>query len=158
MTWKRILIPVDFSSRSEAALAYGVGLARLSGATLDVLHVVQAPTPLTVAVDLYFHNRVGVIEPGELDRIDHKLDALISSVHSNGVHINKLIELGSPAATTVRIATEGKHDLILIGTHGRVGVSELFLGSVAKELVSGSPCPVLTLRDEPRPVLSLGVA
>ncbi len=154
---KRILIPVDFSPRSESALAYAVGLARLTGATIDVLHVVPAPTPLTVAFDLYLHRPVGLIEPAELARVDRKLDVLLATADVAGVPITKRVALGSPAATTVRIATEDKHDLVIVGTHGRIGISELMRGSVAKTLVSSSPCPVLTIRDEPRPVVSLGV-
>jgi nucleotide-binding universal stress UspA family protein len=54
--------------------------------------------------------------------------------------------IGFPAEDIVRLATEVQADLIVVGTHGRRGLSHLLLGSVAERVIRTAPCPVLTVR------------
>ena len=55
--------------------------------------------------------------------------------------------MGDPAAEIVRIAEEEKPEMIVMGTHGRTGLTRLLMGSVAEAIVRRSPCPVLTYRE-----------
>jgi nucleotide-binding universal stress UspA family protein len=147
MFFKRILIPVDFSPRSRTALRYAIGLARESGSEIELLHVVPAPSQLALRVDAYVGRPLPHAPARVIDEAHSRLETLISSVDHQGVRISGRVEQGDPAATIVQVATDGAHDLIIVGTHGRSGLlSELLTGSVAKKLLSCAPCPVVTLR------------
>ena len=53
---------------------------------------------------------------------------------------------GTPYEAIVEAALENNADLVILGTHGRKGVSRFFLGSVASRVISTAPCPVMTVR------------
>jgi universal stress protein A len=146
MFLKRILVPVDFSRRSVAALRYAVDLARSCHASLELLHVVPAPSLVGVVADLALDRPVALIPPEVLAEAEDQMHALVACVDPRGVSIAQRIEGGDPAAVIVRVATEEAHDLIALGTHGRIGLAALLLGSVAKKLITMAPCPVVTLR------------
>jgi nucleotide-binding universal stress UspA family protein len=57
-----------------------------------------------------------------------------------------MLESGEPAHVIAKVAAEGKYDLIVMGTHGRTGLSHMMVGSVAEKVVRLAPCPVLTYR------------
>jgi nucleotide-binding universal stress UspA family protein len=143
---KRILLPVDFSERSRAALRYAIGLARLGGAGVDLLHVVPPPSELAVAVDAYVGRPLRRTPTALLDDAQRRLERLATSVEHDGVALTTQVLAGDAAATIVQVATDGAHDLIVIGAHGRSGLAGLILGSVTKRLLSCAPCPVVTLR------------
>jgi nucleotide-binding universal stress UspA family protein len=145
----RMLVPVDFSARSRAALRYAVEMARTTCAEIEVLHVVHPPNALHVAFDAYVGRPLPHASAVEVADAREQMDNLVSSVDHEGVSVHQRVEAGDPAATIARIAAEGAHDLILLGTHGRIGLAELVYGSVAKRLITCAPCPVVTLRAAP---------
>jgi len=59
----------------------------------------------------------------------------------------RLLLLGDPASEIVRIADERKADMIVLGTHGRTGLTRMLMGSVAESIVRRAPCPVLVYRE-----------
>ena len=65
---------------------------------------------------------------------------------NNVTQILSAIEAGDPTRTVVEIADQDGYDLIVMGTHGRTGLSHLVLGSVAEQVVRRAKCPVLTVR------------
>jgi nucleotide-binding universal stress UspA family protein len=75
---------------------------------------------------------------------------MLATVPTDGISVNQMIEPGDPAATIVRVATERTSDLVVMGTHGRTGVVGAVVGSVAHDVVSCAPCPVLTVRGNER--------
>ena len=77
------------------------------------------------------------------------LDALAGEI-GGGLRVLSAVESGSPAAQIVRYAERNGVDLIVLGTHGRTGVTRALLGSVAERVVRTAPCPVLTVSREPR--------
>jgi nucleotide-binding universal stress UspA family protein len=146
---RRILVPVDFSACSRAALDYASFLAQRLGATVDVVHVWDAPPYLGPEVLLHI--------PGETRltlaqfagaRAQRDLEHFLASVEHPGV-VKGRVETGDPCDTILRLAAEG-YDLIVMGTHGRSGLAHVLLGSVAEKVVRRAPCPVLTIR-EPGP-------
>jgi universal stress protein A len=143
----RILVPVDFSGRSQAALQYAVDLARACEARVTVLHVVPAPSLAAVAADVYLDRPVALVAPEVMNAARAQIDELISDCFA-GVPVEGLIEIGAPAQIIARKAAEGSFDLIVIGTRARVGLAELVLGSVAHELMASAPCPIVTLREQ----------
>lgn len=141
--WRTILVPMDFSAPSEAALAQALKLAGASGATVHVCHVIPLPHALDA---LYEH---GLEQPASVKRIEQKarrrIKELTASAETDGkprIHFSE----GEAVAGVLAWATKLKPDLIMIGTHGRRGAKRFFLGSVAEAVVRRAPCPVLTLR------------
>ena len=136
---KRILVPTDFSETSEAALRYGVELARRFGARLYLLHVPEHPgeaTETEYSVDLF-----ETMQNAAHDRLPH----LLSEAERHELRPECAMRLGTPWEEIVRHADEHDIDLIVMGTHGREGIARAFMGSVAEMVVRRATCPVLTV-------------
>lgn len=144
---RQILVPSDFSEPSRAALDYAAELARPFEAKIDVLHVWEAPTFIPPA---------GLLEAGvaDLSLIDvfrkaaeTALDQFVLAAQKRGVAVRaSFAELGPPADTITEFARKRDYDLIVIGTHGRTGLSRALIGSVAERVVRHASCPVLAVR------------
>jgi nucleotide-binding universal stress UspA family protein len=84
---------------------------------------------------------------GRRHRIANKTMAgLLKQARAAGVKAKSIIVVGTPAEVIVRAARTRHAELIVMGTHGRSGLSRFLLGSVASRVVATSPCPVLTVR------------
>ena len=154
---ERILVPVDFSACSQAACEHAAFFAERLGAAVELLHVWDLPAWSGATLP-----ELAVHRPEEGDptlsgfvesRATRAMDHLVAGFERRGISaVRRRLEMGDPATTIVRVAQEGGHDLIVMGTHGRRGVSRLLMGSVAEKVVRTAPCPVLTMRvpDEPR--------
>ena len=139
MKARKILFPTDFSHTSDAALGLATSLARDSGATLLVVHVEEPPMAYGGG-ELYY----GIPEPRTED-----LQRMLAKVAPTDAEVpceHRLIT-GEPATAIPRLAKEEAVDLIVMGTHGRSGLSRLLMGSVAEAVVRRAPCPVLTYKD-----------
>jgi nucleotide-binding universal stress UspA family protein len=144
-TVRRVLHPTDFSRASRAAFAKAVDLARESRAELLVLYVRPLAVPFMGE---------GYVSPQVYDEIEssgradaaRQMERLVAEARKRGVRARGLVGEGVAHEQIVRTARGKKADMIVMGTHGRTGVSKLFLGSVAGRVVSLSSCPVLTVR------------
>src|SRR5262245_28523436 len=143
ITLKNILVPFDFSEYSEQALRYGLELARKFDATLYLLHVVQDPMTQSYAGEVLTLPPVEVVDQWVLDA-GEKLAARVPPLDASRVRVRAVV--GSPYSEILGFAEDEEIDLIVMGTHGRGGVSHLLLGSIAERIVRRSPCPVLTVR------------
>jgi nucleotide-binding universal stress UspA family protein len=143
-TFRRILVPHDFSSHADRALRMAVDLAGSSGSVL-VLHVVVPFTPVT---DLPPAGLGAYIAPDELlSSARRQLDAIVRRVvRGRRPKVTGRVEIGDPYHRIVT-ATRGM-DLVVMTTAGRTGLSHLLIGSVAEKVVRHSPVPVLTLRPQ----------
>lgn len=133
---RKILVPVDGSPASLAALDYAVGLAEDTGATLDVLHV-QAPDALEGGTSVQ-----AALQVAERDRTA----AFDEAKTRLGERLTQLTEAGDPLNKILEVSKAGNYELVVMGTHGRVGRLHMLLGSVAEGVVRNAPCPVLTVR------------
>ncbi|MCS6926013.1 MAG: universal stress protein [Candidatus Binatia bacterium] len=151
--WRQILVPMDFSPPSEAALLYALTLARASGATVHVCHVIPS---LHLLDALYEH---GLEQPESVARITQKAQQrvaeLVTATREEGTEISVQVHCseGDVAQGVLEWAATLHPDLIVMGTHGRRGAPRFFLGSVTETVVRRAPCPVLTLRDPAVPLL-----
>ncbi|MFM1902545.1 MAG: hypothetical protein RLZZ440_445 [Planctomycetota bacterium] len=139
MAAKTILFPTDFSTASDAALAHAETLAKQAGARLLIVHVEEPPLAYGGG-ELYY----GLPEPNS-ERIQKMLEEVKPADPT--VPYEHRLTMGDPAAEVVRIAEEEKPEMIVMGTHGRTGLTRLLMGSVAEAIVRRSPCPVLTYRE-----------
>ena len=139
---EHILIPTDFSDNAAAAAEYGCELAARLGARVTLLHAYAADIAATP--EAVFAPTPEVIRALQHAAETH-LAAIATKLSRAGLAIH-CAALEGPAGDTIRGYAEREHaDLIVMGTHGRRGVSRLLLGSVAEHLVRLAPCPVLTV-------------
>lgn len=134
--YRNILVAVDGSPDAEAALAHAVTLARDQRARLTLLTVVAPPpTPLGP----------GVMPPPELTKMHEAIikDALESIPDDVGVTTR--LEHGAAAERILRVAEDGGHDLIVMGSHGYGRVQAALLGSVSQRVLHGAGVPVLLM-------------
>jgi nucleotide-binding universal stress UspA family protein len=150
----RILVPVDFSPCSRAALEYAAELADRNDAKVEVLHV-HEPAP-------YVGPSVLAMMPSPPRRWDETqgdvLRELEGFVGGARDHLRVRVETGLPGDVIPAVAKQGDFDLIVMGTHGRSGLARALLGSVAETVMRRAPVPVLTLRmprHEPREAIPL---
>lgn len=158
MTFKDILVPVDFSRCSGAALDVAVQYADRFGASLHLLHVYVDPMasvpfgrdgltgPPTAPVELIEGAKQA--RAAEAKKLQERCQA-----HGLTVKVEEIE--GDAKRVIVDYAGQIGADLIVMGTHGRSGIKRMLLGSVAERTVRAAACPVLTVGDEegtPAPV------
>jgi universal stress protein A len=139
---RTILVPVDFSERSRAALNYAITLARDFGGSLVVLHVLD---PLLAAGRLE-SARLRQLKTSSRSEADEQLQALGRELAPSGVRTRLFLRHGPATNIIVAFAVVKKADLIIMGSQGRTGLSRLLIGSVAEQVVRHAPCPVLVVR------------
>ncbi len=136
---KKILVATDFSEGSDAALDQAIELGKQFGASMELVHVRElggGDFPL----GLYPDDGSGVIAYADLE-LARRRDQAVSA----GVECHYRCLEGRAAHEIVQRAGETNADLIVIGTHGRRGLSHALLGSVAERVVQHAACPVLTV-------------
>ncbi|NVJ26362.1 MULTISPECIES: universal stress protein [Myxococcus] len=142
----RILVPIDLSEGSRAVIDYALNLARPFNATVEVVHAWEPPQ--YVAPDLLVAapgwNALS-LEQVALDTASKELATLLKQMETDPVPIKHRVLVGEAASTILELAEKEGHDLIIMGTHGRRGISRVLLGSVAQKIVARAHCPVLTL-------------
>jgi nucleotide-binding universal stress UspA family protein len=143
----RILVPVDFSACSLAAMEHALALAERFGSTIELLHVWSLPSGLgpDEAVPLAGRSGETVSEYAE-SQASEFLQSMLFDLEERGARVRGTLERGEPVQAILQAAREGGHDLIVMGTHGRTGLAHLLRGSVAEQVVRRAPCPVLTIR------------
>jgi uncharacterized membrane protein HdeD (DUF308 family)/nucleotide-binding universal stress UspA family protein len=124
---KTLLHPTDLTDASRHAFDLTCQIARDRGARIVAMHVVPPPTR---------HSTEVVIGDPLADFRER----------APGVPIDTRVEKGDPAGVILRTAEEVKCDLIVMGTHGRAGLSHRITGNVADEVAQRAPCPVVTMR------------
>ena len=142
-TITRILVPVDFSPHSDRALRYAETLADRFGAALHLVHVVEVPAMWGAEI---YPTDLDVLVSDLAKNAEEHLASCRASV-SASAPITTDVQVGRAATTIVQCASKTGADLIAMGTHGRGGLSHLFMGSVAERVVRTAPCPVLTVRE-----------
>lgn len=142
----KILVPVDFSPHSDRAVRYATMLAQRFGAKLGLLHVVEDPFVTGAwSAEVYVPN-VPELLNSVISGAEGRLAILKESAAALAVTADAVVITGRPAHTIVDHATDGGFDLIVMGTHGRTGLSHVVMGSVAERVVQKAHCPVLTIR------------
>ncbi len=139
--FSKILVPVDFSEVSLAALKSADELARDTGAELTLAHVHPYTT---VSVLDYTYAEPPEVVAQVCAAIEDKLKALVHTLKTPAERCHVVVQTGDPAAELMTMSAD--HDLVVMSTHGRTGVRRFLLGSVAERLVRGARCSVLVVR------------
>lgn len=135
---QRIVVGVDGSEHSKAALRWAVGQARLTGASVDAVTAWRYPTTYGLATIV-----PDIDMPGEATQM--LSDSLAKVVgDAPGAEVRQLVSEGPPAAVLLGAAKDA--DLLVVGSRGQGGFASAVLGSVSLACVLNSPCPVLVFR------------
>ena len=146
MDVRSILVPTDFSECARHAVPYAAELARLLGARVICLYVVEP-----VVQPLVWRPRAEPMPATELgERMEETaardLPAFSKSDEFAGLAVEDLMAHGEPAAEIVRVAEERGAGLIVISSHGRTGLGRILFGSTAEVVVRHARCPVLVVK------------
>jgi nucleotide-binding universal stress UspA family protein len=139
---KNVLVTLDFSPASHAAIRSAMPLLKRFGANLHLVHVLPSDSPMSGLADLPM-----VVPDVEINRRVRRDLGKAAANHAVKVQAGHLHVLrGSPFAEISQLARKIDIDLIVIATRGNTGLKHLTLGSTAERVVRYSPCPVLVVR------------
>jgi nucleotide-binding universal stress UspA family protein len=142
MSTKRILVAVDFGEASSHALDWALDLASRIGAEVTVMHAYEPPVygfpegALVVTADVATRLASGA---------QAALSSLVQARSRAGVPLRSVLKQGVPWEEINAAAEEIQADMVVVGTHGRKGLSRMFLGSIAERVVRTSSRPVVTV-------------
>jgi universal stress protein A len=143
----RILVPLDFSPASDRALAYAAALAEEFGAPLFLLHVIEdrlmtGPWPSEVYLGELPKLRDDLIKDAE-----RRMRLSLEALEKDGLTATGEVLIGGPSHVIIEQAAAINADLLVMGTHGRTGITHLLIGSVAERVIRHAPCPVFIVRE-----------
>lgn len=142
--FKHILVPTDFGDASQRALELALDLARSFESKVTLLHATALPP--------YYYSAYAEGLAWPTDELEGKakeaLDAAVTKARERHALIEGAMVAGEPWKRILEASKERGADLIVMGTHGRRGLSHVFLGSVAEKVVRLSFIPVMTVCTE----------
>ena len=139
---RRILIPTDGSEGVKLAVRKGVGLARLAGAEVLGVYVMDSASFAPLPGDFEWESLRDAFE----EQARHALSFVEEAAREERVSARTRVLEGHPSEEILKAAREWPADLIVMGTLGRSGLAHLLLGSVAERVMRHAPCPVMVVR------------
>jgi nucleotide-binding universal stress UspA family protein len=141
----RIVVGVDDSEQAAAALRWALAEGALRQATVEVVHSWSPPvSALPFGATLVIPVDEAAVDAAARASVDELVEGALADVGAEPPEVLRTVLPGSPSLTLVD-ASEGA-DLLVVGSHGRSGLSRLVLGSVAMACVNHAPCPVVVVR------------
>ena len=149
---KKIVVPVDFSDAQRRLLAAAEEEAKIRGASLHLLHVIE-PAAEVAGFETdpeMMRLRIGQDLEAEQRIEAERLQELAKQIEARGLACDSTVRFGLPADEILSLARERAADLLIMGSHGHGALYHLFTGSVVTGVLKRSPCPVLVvpLRDK----------
>ena len=142
---KKVLVPIDFSDYSKAALRYAVNFAQMFNSEMILVYVVE---PVIYPPDFSMGQIAIPSVNTEWDtKAKEELEKLAATEIPKNIKVTTTIKTGKPFLEIIDTASELDTDIIIIATHGHTGVEHILFGSTAEKVVRKAPCPVLTLRE-----------
>jgi nucleotide-binding universal stress UspA family protein len=139
---KKILIPTDGSDYSIRAAEYGLSIAKMLGAEVMVVYVLD-----TIVLDQ-------IAKVTERENVDRELkqdgqryiNYVLTLAEKQGIKAASLLVKGKPFEQILYIAKSLSMDLIVMGTYGRRGAERILVGSVAERVIEYATCPVMVVK------------
>lgn len=136
-----LLVPTDFSSKSENAIRYACEIASNTGGEVHFLNVLEEPYD--------FPSRVEEVIGEKKKENEQRLSKMIQDLHSKDefriIQMKGMVQTGKVLSTTQNIANEYGHDLIVIGLGGQADLKKVLYGSITNNLLMTSDVPVLAI-------------
>jgi nucleotide-binding universal stress UspA family protein len=151
MSLGHVLVATDFSPHADVALDRAIALATGEGAALTLLHVATtaATVPAMPEVESAAALELAAVAEDLEREVSSQLADRVTRVRAAGIEPGVELRSGHPDDAIVQVAEELHADLLVIGTHGRTGITRFLLGSVAEHIVRRAHCHVLVARGEP---------
>jgi len=141
--YRNIVIATDGSENTQRAISYGIEIAKLSGATIHALYVVDTSSFSSIPMDAGWEAMYEILrKEGEKAVFEVK-----ERGEAAGVEVREILWEGHPSTEIINFAENNNADLIVMGTLGKTGLDRFLLGSVAGNLVRHSKVPVMVVRD-----------
>ncbi len=151
ITIKSILCPMDFSEASKNACRYACEFAKSMGARVVLLNVIE-PRPIAADMTLnYIPLEEDLAAAAREDFVP-----LVDECKNEGVDVSADVAIGIPAELILEQTTKLDVNLVIMGSHGKTGLSRLLMGSVAEAVVRKAPVPVLIVKANEREFISEG--
>jgi nucleotide-binding universal stress UspA family protein len=141
---KKILIATDGSEYTKEAVSQGLHLAKVLGAEVTALYVIDQTSFVSFPIDSSIVSVYSLLE----NEGKRAVEEVKKDGEQLGVNVTTVVAEGSPTRKIVEMAAN--MDLVVIGTLGRSALSKLFMGSVAERVTRYAPCPVLVVRSKKR--------
>ena len=142
--FKRILYPTDFSEVSMSALNYIKTLRETGAETVILLHVIDQRT--IQAIGQYTSVQSVKLERELLEDATKELSSIENNLQQAGFEVKSRLEIGNPLMEILRIEEEEDVSVIVIGSHGKSNLEEMFMGSVSEKVVRKCKRPVLVVK------------
>lgn len=139
---RNILCPIDHSKHSESALKYAIASALKDKAKLYLMHVLDSRK----SEEAEGVSELLSIDEKGLSDLKDKLEKSVPEEIRAEIKCEALVCPGIPFDEIVRVAKDKSIDLIVMGTHGRRGLSHVMLGSIAEKVIRDAPCPVMIVK------------
>lgn len=142
---RHLLCPVDFSESSRRALRNAIFLSKAFQAPLSILHVFES------LLGGYFKRRKTSGESKEkemMKRQEQKLDRFLRGFRFEYPRWDRMICMGKPHEEILHFLRETESDLLIMGSHGKTGLTKMFLGSTTEKVIRFLPCSVILLKEE----------
>ena len=138
------MIATDGSENSQRAISQGIEIAKLSGATVHALYVVDSTSFSSIPMDAGWEAMYEILR-GEGEKA---ISEVKERGEASGVEVREVLLEGHPSNEIINFAEKNNADLIVVGTLGKTGLDRFLMGSVAEKIVRGSKVPVLVVRSE----------
>jgi nucleotide-binding universal stress UspA family protein len=144
--YRRIMVPLDGSKLAECVLPHTETLAKLSKASIELVHVIEPlelPTRGGIALSI---DDIKQIESHTQNDTESYLHGIVERLKLAGIKARSKILIGKAADSLVDYIHKSNFDLLIMATHGRSGISRWIWGSVAEKILHSSSIPVLLVR------------
>jgi nucleotide-binding universal stress UspA family protein len=146
---EKILVPIDFSDYSSAAIDYAVRIGKLAGTHIALLYVVEIPRH-QLSVDVYSSSERIRSNLNEMQtKAQERLESLAREINTPGIQCTASVRLGVPYEEILAEADKIESDLIVLGGKGYSPLARILLGSTAEQVVRFARCSVLVARHQP---------
>lgn len=141
--YKNILLPTDFSKGSEEAYEHAKDIAKLMGAKVHLLHVIQ-PVVYPTGIELAHESLINL--ESDLEKIgEENLNKVSERLKTVGVESKNTILMGKPSEQIMEYVNKYNIDLVVIATHGSSGIEHFLFGSTTEKVIRKVQCPVLVV-------------
>ena len=143
---KKIIVPIDFSQHSEYALEAASILAKKNNSQILALHMLEISDSMLINTD----NEQQAKAVFFLKMAEKKFDSFLDKDYLKGIDITPIVKHFKVFSEVNEVAKEHNADMIVIGSHGASGFSEIFVGSNTEKVVRNSEIPVLVIKSKPK--------
>jgi nucleotide-binding universal stress UspA family protein len=149
ITIKSIMCPIDFSEASKNAFRYACEFAKAMGSKIILLNVIE-PRPMAADMTLNYIP----LEEDLANAAREDFEPLVQEAKGKGIEVQADVMIGVPSDMILSQVTDFDVSLLIMGSHGKTGLSRLLMGSVAEAVVRKAKIPVLIVKAEEKEFIS----